>query len=134
MGGNSMLKTQNRILQVLGSIYIICGLVSIYYIGPKAKNILIASLIFGAAGWIIAYLQEKQKVTAWVGLGFSFAAIIVFGQRCLANIMALIGIIQNELKLNAYHKCITIVLLAIMCVASISSLIQYYSILDSKKY
>jgi carbon starvation protein CstA len=128
-----MLKTQNRILQVLGSIYIICGLVSIYYIGPKAKNILIASLVFGAAGWIIAYLQEKQKVTPWFGLGLSFCAIIVFGQRCLANIMALIGIIQNRLNLNAYHKCITIVLLAIMCVASIAALIQYYSILDSKK-
>lgn len=128
-----MLRIQNRILQVLGSIYILCGLVSIYYIGPKAKNILIASLVFGAAGWIIAYLQEKQKVTPWFGLGLSFLAIIVFGQRCLANIMALIGIIQNQLNLNAYHKCITIVLLAIMCVASITSLIHYYSIIESKK-
>jgi uncharacterized membrane protein (UPF0136 family) len=128
-----MLQTGNRILQVLGSIYIICGLVSFYYIGPKAKVILIASLIFGVAGWLIAYLQEKEKVSPYTGLGFTFVAIIVYGQRCLANLMALIGIIQNRLNLNAYHKCISIVLLAIMCVASITSLIQYYSILDSKK-
>ncbi len=128
-----MLKTGNRILQVLGSIYIICGLVSIYYIGPKAKIILIASLLFGVAGWVIAYLQEKEKVTPWTGLGFTFSAVVVFGQRCLANIMALIGIVQNSLNLNAYHKCISIVLLAIMCVASIASLIHYYSVLEIKK-
>ena len=45
-----MLKTENRILQVLGSIYIISGLISFYYIGPKAKVLLIASMIFASNG------------------------------------------------------------------------------------
>lgn len=128
-----MLRTSNRIIQILGSIYIICGLVSIYCIGPKSKNILLASLLFGVGGWVLAYLQEKGKISPWAGLGFTFVATIVFGQRCLANLMALIGFIQNQLNLNAYHKCISILILGIMCAASVSSLILYYSLLEEKK-
>ncbi|HOS47900.1 MAG TPA: hypothetical protein PLG57_04645 [Bacteroidia bacterium] len=128
-----MKDTKNKILQVLGSVYIMCGLISYYFVGPKSKILLIVSICFGVTSWAIAQMQESGKISDWTGLGFTFFAMIVFSQRCLANIMALIGIIQNRLNINAYHKCIFIVLLSVMCAATISSLIQYYSLLESKK-
>ena len=73
------------------------------------------------------------KITIWSGLAFTFAASVVFGQRSLANLMALIGIIQNRLTLNAYHKSIYVVLLSIICVSSICSMIVYYANIEEKK-
>ena len=122
-----------RLLHVLGSILIICGFLAYFYAGQKAINLLSASIGFGALAWIIAYLQKINKVTAWYGFAFTFLSSIIFGQRCLANLMALIGIIQNRLASNAYHKSIYVVLLSIICVSSICSMIVYYVNLEEQK-
>ena len=129
------MNTRNeRLLHVLGSIMIICGFLAIYYAGTKANHLLIASISGGAIAWILAYLQKINKITPWYGFGFTVISSVLFGQKCLANLMALIGIIQNRLTSNAYHKSIYVVLLSIICVSSICSMILYYVELeDSKK-
>lgn len=113
---------------------IICGFLAYYYAGSKSSQLLMASIGGGAIAWAIAYLQKIGKISSWFGFGFTLLSSILFGQRCLANLMALIGIIQNRLTLNAYHKSIYVVLLSIICVSSISSMIFYYiNLEDSKK-
>ncbi|MFM7016398.1 MAG: hypothetical protein ACKOX3_08735 [Bacteroidota bacterium] len=128
-----MNSKNERLLHILGSVMIICGFLAFYYAGHKALMLLIASIGGGALAWIIAYLQRIGKVTTWSGFAFTFAATVLFGQRCLANLMALIGIIQNSLTLNAYHKSIYVVLLSIICVSSICSMIVYYVNLEDQK-
>ena len=128
-----MNSKNERLLQILGSIMIICGFLAYYYAGSKAIMLLIASIGGGAIAWTISYLQKMGKITIWSGLAFTFAASVVFGQRSLANLMALIGIIQNRLTLNAYHKSIYVVLLSIICVSSICSMIVYYANIEEKK-
>ncbi len=128
------MNTKNeRLLHVLGSIMIICGFIAYYYAGSKANQLLIASIGLGAIAWIIAYLQKIDKITTWTGFAFSLICSVAFGQRCLANLMALIGIMQNRLISNAYHKSIYVVLLSIICVSSICSMIVYYVNLEEAK-
>jgi hypothetical protein len=128
------MNTRNeRLLHILGSIMIICGFLAYYYAGSKAFSLLIASIGGGGIAWIIAYIQKINKITAWYGFGFTLVSSVVFGQRCLANLMALIGIIQNRLTSNAYHKSIYVVLLSIICVSSICSMIIYYVNLEESK-
>lgn len=128
-----MNSRNERLLHVLGSIMIICGFLAYFYAGQKAINLLGASIGFGAIAWIIAYLQKINKVTAWYGFAFTLLSSVIFGQRCLANLMTLIGIIQNRLASNAYHKSIYVVLLSIICVSSICSMIVYYVNLEEPK-
>jgi LytS/YehU family sensor histidine kinase len=128
-----MNSRNERLLHILGSIMIICGFLAYYYAGTKALSLFISSIGGGAIAWIIAYLQKINKIAGWYGLGFIFASSIIFGQRSLANLMVLIGIIQNHITANAYHKGIHVVLLSIICVSSICSMILYYVNLDESK-
>jgi hypothetical protein len=128
-----MNSKNERLLHVLGSILFICGFLAYYYAGSKAFSLLIASIGGGSIAWGIAYLQKIGKITAWYGFAFTFLSSVIFGQRCLANLMALIGIIQNRLTSNAYHKSIYVVLMSIICVSSICSMIVYYVNLEESK-
>ena len=128
-----MNSRNERLLHILGSIFIICGFLAYYYSGSKSISLLISSIGGGAIAWTIAYFQKNNKLTAWYGFGFLFLSSIIFGQRCLANLMALIGIIQNGLTSNAYHKSINVVMLSIICVSSICSMIVYYVNLEEPK-
>jgi hypothetical protein len=129
-----MNSKNERLLHVLGSIMIICGFLAYYYAGSKSISLLISSLGGGTIAWLLAYLQKIGKITTWSGFAFSLICSVLFGQRCLANMMALIGIIQNRLTSNAYHKSIYVVLLSVICVSSICSMIVHYvNQEDSKK-
>lgn len=124
---------QSRILSVYGSLIIICGLICIYTTGIKGVNLLMGSLLVGITSWIVSYTLAKNKMNEWVGIGVTLAGIIIFGQRSIAHLLLLIGIVQHNVKLNAYDKCITTVLLIIMTSASVSALITYFAFIKTKK-
>lgn len=128
-----MNNVQSRILSVFGSLIIICGIISIYSTGIKGLNLLLGTLVVGIAAWIVSFALSKNKMNEWVGVGVILAGILIFGQRSIAHLLALIGIVQHELSLNAYDKCITTILLIIMTSASVSALITYFAFLKSNK-
>jgi hypothetical protein len=123
-----MTKPQTRALSLLGTLLIICALIAIAVIGSKAKALLFYSAILGAAAWIIAYLNSTNKISDWAGVGFSLACAVLYGQRALANLLVLIGIIQNNVKLfDAYNKSIMFIMLLLMSIISVSSLMVIFS-------
>jgi hypothetical protein len=123
-----MSKTiQARTLSVLGSVLIICSLLAIFTIGYKAKNLLIVGILSGLISWGLAVMLSRNSIPQWTSMAFTLIACVVFGQRALANLLAVIGIVQHATNFDAYNKCITIILLLIMTMASVTSLIMVYT-------
>ncbi len=114
---------QARTLSVFGSVLIICSLLAILTIGYKSKNLLIVGSLAGIAAWVLAALTTRNKLQSWMPMAFAFLSCIVFAQRSLANLRAVIGIVQHDTAFDAYHKCTLIILLLLMTMASVSSLI-----------
>jgi hypothetical protein len=71
-----MNSRNERLLHILGSIFIICGFLAYYYSGSKSISLLISSIGGGAIAWTIAYFQKNNKLTAWYGFGFLFLSSI----------------------------------------------------------
>lgn len=88
---------------------------------------MLAGVLTGLASWVLSWLTGKGRGSVWAGVGLALATSALFGQRAVANLLALIGIVQHEMNLDAYNKCITVVLLMIMCMASVSTLMILFS-------
>ncbi len=124
-----MQNPQSRSLSIFGTLMIICGFLAYISIGIKARNILFSGLGFGAIAWLLSWLNGIGKINVWSGIALSFASSFIFGQRTIANLLALIGIIQHSMPLDAYNKCIAIVILLFMCITSLGTLmLLFYSI------
>lgn len=123
----------HRTLLAQGSLLIISGLSAYIIIGPKAINMLLASVVFGLASWSGAWLSLKSRNGIWISLGTCLAGTIIFANRCIANLLSLIGIIQHEMNADAYNKCIAVVLFLIMTVICVCSLLILYTYLPEKE-
>ncbi|CAN5385759.1 hypothetical protein BH11BAC2_BH11BAC2_23650 [soil metagenome] len=122
-----MNNLQSRALSILGTVLILCGVIAIIIIGAKAKNMAIAAIGVGAVAWILSWLSGQGRGSIWLALSLSLASSCLFGQRAIANMLSLIGIVQHEMNMDAYNKCITVVLMLIMCMASVCSLMILFS-------
>ncbi len=124
-----MQTPQSRSLSIFGTLMIICGLIAYATIGIKARNIMFSGVVVGIIAWILSWLNGTGKINVWSGLALAFLSSAVFGQRAIANLLALIGIIQHDMPLDAYNKCIALVILIFMSITSVTTLILlFYSI------
>lgn len=117
-------------MSVFGTILILCGLIALIIVGNKARNLMIAGLGCGLAAWLFSWLNSNRRVSPWAGFGLCLSCVALFGWRSMTTLLVLIGIVQHEMPLDAYNKCITLVLLLIMCCASVSTLIVMYTFLS----
>lgn len=129
-----MMQTpQSRSLSIFGTLMIICGLIAYASIGIKARNIMISGVVVGIIAWILSWLNGAGKINVWSGLALAFVCCVVFGQRAIANLLALIGIIQHDMPLDAYNKCIALVILIFMSITSLTTLILLFYSMEEKE-
>jgi hypothetical protein len=117
-----------RVVSIFGTMYLILSIIAILMIGNKGIRLAVASGGVGIIAWFVSFYMTTGKIPNWTGFLLFFASGIIFGQRAIANFLAIIGIIQNDMSYDAYNKCISIVLLMCMTFTSISSLILLYTI------
>ena len=122
-----------RILVVQGSLLIINALSAYSVIGIKARNMMFVGLAVGLALWVCGYICSKNRAAIWGGLGISMAGLVIFTQRTSANFLSLIGIVQHEMNLDAYNKCIMVVLYMMMSVSCLAGSMMLYTYLPEKK-
>jgi hypothetical protein len=109
-------------------MYLILSIIAVLMIGNKGVRLAMAAGGVGIAAWIASFYMITGKVPKWTGFLLMFSSGIIFGQRAIANFLAIIGIIQHDMSYDAYNKCISIVLLMCMTFTSISSLILLYTV------
>ncbi|MFN0187109.1 MAG: hypothetical protein ACKVQV_00250 [Bacteroidia bacterium] len=122
-----------RAFVVQGTLLIINGLAAYMIVGSKAFNMMLAGILLGIALWGTAWYCNKKAKAIWIGFGLSFAGIVVFTQRTIANFLSLIGIIQHEMNFDAYNKSIMVVLYMMMSCTCICGLMLSYTYLPERK-
>ena len=122
-----------RALVVQGTLLIINGFASYLIVGAKAFNMMLSGIIAGILLWICAWYCTKNVKGLWAGFGVSFAGLLVFSNRTIANFLSLIGIIQHEMNNDAYNKSIMVVLYLLMSCTCLCGLMLLYTYLPEKK-
>ncbi len=122
-----------RTLMVQGSLLIINGLTTYFIIGDKAVKMMSAAVLLGLSVWAVAWYCRKNPKAIWAGLGLSFAGLVIFTQRTIANFLSLIGIVQHEMNLDAYNKSIMVVFYILMSCSCLCGLMLLYTYLPEKK-
>ncbi|MEO5975875.1 MAG: hypothetical protein ABIS36_20895 [Chryseolinea sp.] len=107
------------ILLFYGIFLISCGIVSVIFIGMKAKTALVSGGMSGAISLVLAYLAWTGFVAAsWIGIGLSFALLIVFSWRSTKTLLKVLELIPtSHPELNA--KGIAFLIISLMAVVSI---------------
>ena len=129
-----MMQTpQSRSLSIFGTLMIMCGLIAYATIGVKARNIMFSGLGAGIIAWVLSWMNSAGKINVWSGLALTFLCSVVFGQRVIANLLALIGIIQHDMPLDAYNKCISLVILIFMSITSVTAMMLMFYSMEEKE-
>jgi hypothetical protein len=109
----------NHLLYFYGAFLITCGIVSVIFIGAKAKTALISGGTSGTISLLIGYLISIDVSGAKLaGIILSLALLIVFSWRStktLFKIFELIPSASDELK----GKGIAFLIISLMAVVSI---------------
>lgn len=115
MGNNQLVP----LLSFYGIFLILCGIVSVIFIGMKAKTALASGGLSGAISIVLAYLASKEiAASSWAGLGLSLALLIVFSWRSsktLFKVFELIPTAHPDLK----GKGIAFLIISLMAIVSI---------------
>lgn len=119
-----------NILTFYGFFLILCGILSVTFIGSKAKTALISG---GTSGFIslgIAYLVFKNyHIGSFVGIGLTTVLFGVFSWRCtktLFRLFEMIAVAHPELK----EKGIAFLIIGLMAVVSLVVFIIQIGILN----
>ncbi len=118
-----MNETAVKILNFYGVFLILCGIVSVIFIGMKAKTALASGGISGVIMILIGYLVSIATHGArWAGIVVTLALFVVFAWRStktLFKIFELIPSAHKELK----GKGIAFLIISLMAVVSMVMLV-----------
>jgi hypothetical protein len=108
-----------NLLLFYGLFLIISGIVSVIFIGMKAKTALVSGGTAGGLILVTAFLVSKEvSVAAYAGLFLALALFIVFSWRATKTLFRLVEIIptgHEELK----GKGIAFLIISLMAVVSL---------------
>jgi len=107
------------LLYFYGIFLITCGIVSVIFIGSKAKTALLSGGISGLISLFVAYsISTGNEIFLWAGLAVSFGLFIVFSWRAtktLFKIFELIPLAHADLK----GKGMAFLIISLMAVVSL---------------
>jgi hypothetical protein len=110
-----------HILFFYGAFLIICGIISVIFIGLKAKTALISGGISGSIALLISYwisnrvgLQEAKAA----GVIFSLALFIVFAWRSTKTLFSIFDMIENSRE-GIKSKGIAFLIISLMALISL---------------
>ncbi|HSZ71733.1 MAG TPA: hypothetical protein VK750_03585 [Cytophagaceae bacterium] len=108
-----------NLLTFYGIFLILCGVVSVAFIGMKAKTALLSGGTAGVLSLLTAFLIEEQNGYArYFGLFLTFALFVIFSWRATKTLFRLFEIIPTkdpELK----GKGIAFLIISLMAVVSL---------------
>jgi uncharacterized membrane protein (UPF0136 family) len=119
------------LLSFYGLFLILCGILSVSFIGKKAKTALISGGTSGALSLLIAFFMSQMKGWSFIaGILLTLALVVVFAWRATKTLFALFKMIQEADK-DLKVKGIAFLIISLMCVVSITTfamqLVFYYS-------
>jgi len=120
-------SAQPRVISIFGTIYLLISLAAYLLMGPKGIRIAMAGSSIGIVSWVFSWYNSLGKVSVWPAFLLTLGSAIIFGQRAIANFLAIIGIVQHNLSYDAFNKCIAIVLLMMMSFTGIAALMLLYT-------
>lgn len=119
------MELHTSLLTFYGVFLILCGIVSVIFIGMKAKTALISGGISGLAALFMAWLISQNSNSGRIGgIFLTFALLIVFSWRSTKTLFKLFELLQaptpsEEIK----GKGIAFLIISLMAVVSIVVLI-----------
>ena len=117
---NSQLSS---LLFFYGSFLIVSGIVSVLFIGMKAKTALISGGTSGAVGLLMGYLVSEQSFIGLAGgIALSATLLIVFSWRStktLFKVLELVATSRQEPNDELKGKAIAFLIISLMAVVSI---------------
>ena len=106
-----------------GVFLILCGIISVVFIGLKAKTALISGGTSGTLSLVVAYLWFQQSESAkWAGLLLTIGLFIVFSWRTTKTLFKIFELIQEpseELK----GKGIAFLIIGLMAIVTLLILV-----------
>ena len=106
-----------------GAFLISCGIVSVIFIGMKAKTALISGGMSGTIAIAIGYLIT-QNITAapWAGMALAFLLLIVFSWRSTKTLQRILELTPSrDPELNG--KAVAFLIISLMAVVSMFVLV-----------
>jgi hypothetical protein len=102
-----------------GLFLILCGIISVIFIGMKAKTALISGGSSGALSLLFAWYMDQMQTWAFIaGIILTLGLSIVFAWRATKTLFSLFDMIKDqspELK----GKGIAFLIISLMCVVSV---------------
>ncbi|ABG57688.1 hypothetical protein [Cytophaga hutchinsonii] len=123
----------NIILLLYGLFLISCGIISVIFIGPKAKTALISGGTSGLVAILTGYFYSYQNsFLSIAAILIPFALFIVFAWRSTKTFLRLIELIWTK-DANTNAKAIAFLIISLMAIVSIFTfavqLTQYVNLL-----
>ena len=114
------------LLSFYGLFLILCGIISVIFIGTKAKTALISGGTSGALCLLFAYYMNQMQYWAFIAaFMLTLSLFIVFAWRATKTLFSIFDmIISNHSDLKG--KGIAFLIISLMCVVSIFILSLQY--------
>lgn len=108
------------LLYFYGSFLIACGIVSVTFIGLKAKTALISGGTSGCISLLIGYLVSTDVAGARIaGIFITLALFCVFSWRSTKTLFRIFEILQSPVHDELKGKGIAFLIISLMAVVSI---------------
>jgi hypothetical protein len=113
-------KMLPSLLTFYGLFLITCGIVSVIFIGLKAKTALMSGGMSGALSLFIAWLASSGTTgAAWAGVLLSFGLFNVFAWRSAKTLFKIFELLESHGKEELKGKGIAFLIITLMAVVSI---------------
>jgi Transmembrane proteins 14C len=111
--------TLSPLLVFYGLFLWTCGIVSVIFIGPKAKTALISGGMSGALVLLTAWqISEGNQFARWVGIALSLILFVVFSWRSSKTLSAIFELIP-ERSPDLKGKGVAFLIISLMAVVSL---------------
>ena len=108
------------LLSFYGVFLITCGIVSVIFIGMKAKTALLSGGMSGVIALVIAYLnKEPSSASMLAGLLLPAVLLLVFSWRSAKTLSRIFELIHTSSKDELVRKGIAFLIICLMAITSL---------------
>lgn len=108
------------LLSFYGLFLITCGIVSVIFIGMKAKTALLSGGMSGIIALVIAYFnREPSSITMLAGLLLPAVLLVVFAWRSTKTLFRIFELIPTSSKYELKEKGIAFLIISLMAITSL---------------